>query len=105
MIRHPNYSGMQMNQLTGLYIPAKYVSEIDVRQGSDLVFRIGRHLAIRGPQHPLQLRRGRRAAARRGQDSDGRRVHGELGAEKRLLSGTHALLEHLVHRAGQARLD
>jgi sulfur-oxidizing protein SoxY len=40
MIRHPNYSGMQMNQLTGLYIPAKYVSEIDVRRGGELVFRM-----------------------------------------------------------------
>lgn len=40
MIRHPNYSGMQMNQLTGLYIPAKYVSDIEVRRGSDLVFRM-----------------------------------------------------------------
>lgn len=40
MIRHPNYSGMQMNQLTGLYIPAKYVSEIEVRRGAVLVFRM-----------------------------------------------------------------
>jgi sulfur-oxidizing protein SoxY len=40
MIRHPNYSGMQMNQLTGLYIPAKYVSEINVRRGGELVFRM-----------------------------------------------------------------
>ena len=40
MISHPNYSGMQMNQLTGLYIPAKYVSEIEVRRGSELVFQM-----------------------------------------------------------------
>lgn len=38
MIRHPNYSGMQMNQLTGLYIPAKYVQSIEVKRGSDVVF-------------------------------------------------------------------
>lgn len=38
MIRHPNYSGMQMNQLTGLYIPAKYVQQIDVKRGGELVF-------------------------------------------------------------------
>lgn len=38
MIRHPNYSGMQMNQLTGLYIPAKYVQSIEVKRGSDIVF-------------------------------------------------------------------
>jgi sulfur-oxidizing protein SoxY len=38
MIRHPNYSGMQMNQLTGLYIPAKYVQSIEVKRGNDVVF-------------------------------------------------------------------
>ena len=38
MVRHPNYSGMQMNQLTGLYIPAKYVERIEVRKGDKLVF-------------------------------------------------------------------
>ncbi len=38
MIRHPNYSGMQMNQLTGLYIPAKYVQSIEVKRGADVVF-------------------------------------------------------------------
>jgi len=40
MIRHPNYSGLQMNQLTGLYIPAKFVSEIAVKRGAELVFRM-----------------------------------------------------------------
>lgn len=40
MIRHPNYSGMQMNQLTGLYIPAKYVQEIEVKRAGELVFKI-----------------------------------------------------------------
>ena len=40
MIRHPNYSGLQMNQLTGFYIPAKFVSEIDVRRGDDVIFHM-----------------------------------------------------------------
>lgn len=38
MIRHPNSSGMQMDQLTHLYIPAHYVDKVVVRQGDDLVF-------------------------------------------------------------------
>lgn len=38
MVRHPNYSGMQMNQLTGLYIPAKYVTAMTVQRGTDTVF-------------------------------------------------------------------
>lgn len=36
-IRHPNYSGLQMNQLTRHYIPAEFVREIEVRQGEALV--------------------------------------------------------------------
>jgi len=38
MIRHPNYSGMQMNQLTGLYIPAKYVQSMEVKRDNEVVF-------------------------------------------------------------------
>lgn len=40
MIRHPNYSGMQMNQLTGLYIPAKYVESMEVKRGNELIFKM-----------------------------------------------------------------
>ncbi|MCK0208717.1 quinoprotein dehydrogenase-associated SoxYZ-like carrier [Starkeya koreensis] len=38
MIRHPNYSGLQMDQVTRLYIPAKFVDSIEVKQGDELVF-------------------------------------------------------------------
>lgn len=38
MVKHPNYSGMQMNQLTGLYIPAKYVTAMTVQRGEEKVF-------------------------------------------------------------------
>jgi sulfur-oxidizing protein SoxY len=38
MIRHPNNSGMQMDQLTHLYIPAHYVDHVELRQGDDLIF-------------------------------------------------------------------
>jgi sulfur-oxidizing protein SoxY len=40
MIRHPNYSGLQMNQITRHYIPAKFVDQIVVRQGGELVFEM-----------------------------------------------------------------
>jgi sulfur-oxidizing protein SoxY len=40
MVRHPNYSGFQMDQVTQLYIPPFFVDEIEVRQGEDLVFRV-----------------------------------------------------------------
>ena len=38
MIRHPNNSGMQMDQLTHLYIPAHYIDKVVVRQGEALIF-------------------------------------------------------------------
>ncbi len=40
MIKHPQYSGMQMNQVTGLYIPAKFITEMEIKRGSDLVMSI-----------------------------------------------------------------
>lgn len=40
MLRHPNNSGLQMDQVTGLYIPARFIDELEVRRGSDLVFRM-----------------------------------------------------------------
>jgi sulfur-oxidizing protein SoxY len=46
MIRHPNYSGLQMNQVTRLYIPAHFVSEVEVRAGEDLVFRMTGGISI-----------------------------------------------------------
>jgi len=40
MIRHPQYSGLQLNQATGFYIPAKFIRAIDVHAGDALVFRM-----------------------------------------------------------------
>lgn len=37
MIRHPNYSGLQMDQVTRLYIPAQYVDRIEVKQGDEVI--------------------------------------------------------------------
>jgi sulfur-oxidizing protein SoxY len=39
-IRHPQYSGLQLNQATGYYIPAKFLRVIDVKRGADLVFHM-----------------------------------------------------------------
>lgn len=38
MVRHPNYSGMQLNQVTGYYIPAHFVNDMEVElDGSPLL--------------------------------------------------------------------
>jgi sulfur-oxidizing protein SoxY len=46
MIRHPNYSGMQMDQLTRLYVPAHFVSSVHVWQGNDLLLAIESGISI-----------------------------------------------------------
>ncbi len=38
MIRHPNYSGLQRDQITQLFIPAHFIDSLEVRQGNDLLF-------------------------------------------------------------------
>ena len=38
MIRHPNYSGMQMDQLTRLYVPAHFISELRVAADDAILF-------------------------------------------------------------------
>jgi len=40
MLKHPNSNGMQLDIGTGGYIPARFVKEITVKRGNDLVFRM-----------------------------------------------------------------
>lgn len=40
MLRHPNYSGMQMDPASGQFIPAKYLRTLDVMRGNELVFHL-----------------------------------------------------------------
>ena len=37
-LSHPNHTGMVLDQITLLYVPLKMVSNVEVRQGKDLVF-------------------------------------------------------------------
>ncbi|HEY1411528.1 MAG TPA: quinoprotein dehydrogenase-associated SoxYZ-like carrier, partial [Rhodopila sp.] len=46
LIRHPNYTGMQMNQVTRLYVPAHFVSSIRIWQGDDLLLAIEAGISI-----------------------------------------------------------
>lgn len=38
LISHPNYNGMQMDQVTRNYTPARYIQDIKVTRGNTLVF-------------------------------------------------------------------
>ena len=40
MVRHPNYSGLQMDQVSLLYIPAMFLDEITVSRGGELVVKV-----------------------------------------------------------------
>lgn len=40
MVRHPNLTGFQQDQLTQLYIPAHYIDTIEVSEGASPVFRM-----------------------------------------------------------------
>ena len=46
MVRHPNYSGMQMDQVSRLYVPAHFVSSARVWQGDDLLINIESGISI-----------------------------------------------------------
>jgi sulfur-oxidizing protein SoxY len=46
MIRHPNNSGLQRDQVTLLYIPAHFIEELIVRQGDALLFRMTGGISI-----------------------------------------------------------
>jgi sulfur-oxidizing protein SoxY len=46
MIRHPNNSGLQMDQITHLYIPPFFVTNLKVWQGDQLVLALEGGISI-----------------------------------------------------------
>lgn len=40
MVRHPNYSGLQRDPVTHLFIPAHFIDRLDVWQGDELLFTV-----------------------------------------------------------------
>ncbi len=46
MIRHPNYSGLQRDQITQLFIPAHFIDTIEVRQGDEMLFSMTGGISI-----------------------------------------------------------
>lgn len=79
MIRHPNYSGMQMDQVTRLYIPAEFVKSVELWQGKEMLVSIESGIAIsENPEFRFRFRpsgdEGFRAEA---VDSTGKRFEQE----------------------------
>jgi sulfur-oxidizing protein SoxY len=46
MLRHPNFTGMQMDQVTRLVTPARYVKQVKVMQGDRLVIDLTGDISI-----------------------------------------------------------
>lgn len=46
MIRHPNYSGLQRDQITQLFIPAHFIDHIEVWQGDEVLFTMDGGISI-----------------------------------------------------------
>ncbi len=46
MIRHPNFNGMQMNQVTRQYTPARYIQSIDVKYDDKKVFDMATDISL-----------------------------------------------------------
>jgi sulfur-oxidizing protein SoxY len=46
MLRHPNNSGLQMDQVTRLYVPAYFVREVKIWQGDDLLMSVDASISI-----------------------------------------------------------
>ncbi len=57
MIRHPNYSGMQMDQLTRLYVPAHFIKSVHLWQGDDPLLVIESGISIsENPEYRFDYR-------------------------------------------------
>ena len=46
MMKHPNNSGLQMDQITHLYVPARYVNSLRISQGDDLILAVTGGISI-----------------------------------------------------------
>lgn len=46
LIRHPNFSGMQMNQLTRNYTPARYLDLVRISQGDQTVLELAGDISL-----------------------------------------------------------
>jgi sulfur-oxidizing protein SoxY len=46
MIRHPNFNGMQMNQVTRMYTPARFIKSTDVTYNGSSVFHLESDISL-----------------------------------------------------------
>ncbi len=83
MIRHPNFSGMQMDQLSHLYIPTRFVQTVRIWQGDALLLSVNGGISIaENPQFRFDYRPNGAAKFRaEAVDSTGEKFTAEWPAE------------------------
>jgi len=83
MIRHPNFSGMQMDQVTRLYIPADFLKTLTLWQGKEMVISVeGGNSISENPEFRFRFTPGSDEPFRaEAVDSTGERFQGEWKPE------------------------
>lgn len=51
MIRHPNFTGLQLDPVSRGYVPARFVNDLEVRSGGQLLFRMEGGISISENPH------------------------------------------------------
>lgn len=73
MIRHPNFSGLQRDQVTLLTIPAEFIQDLVVKQGESDLFTMQAGISIsEDPVFRFAYQPGQGAVSVHAQDTDGR---------------------------------
>lgn len=82
MLRHPNNSGMQRDQLTLLFIPADFVDELRVAQGDETLFTVTGGISIsENPTFRFRYRPNGAPLVLRATDTDGGVYQGSFAAD------------------------
>jgi sulfur-oxidizing protein SoxY len=83
MVRHPNNSGLQMDQITRLYTPAFFVRDLSVWQGDQLVLKMDGGISISEDPNIrfTYAANGAKTLRAEAVDTDGHRFSGEWPAE------------------------
>lgn len=82
MLRHPNNSGMQRDQVTLLFIPADFVDELRVSQGDDTLFTVSGGISIsENPTFRFRYRPNGAPITIRATDTDGGVYQGVFPAD------------------------
>lgn len=73
MVRHPNFSGLQRDQLTLLTIPAEFIQTLEVKQGDQALFTMNGGISIsEDPVFRFAYKANGQPVAVHAQDTEGR---------------------------------